>query len=122
MRRAAVLQWIGLFVAPAAWFAQHAIGQAISQVRCSEANTTWGVSNTAWQIGLLIGAGLLILVSEGAAVTAYLGTREGGHESPPPLGRIQLISVAAMTTNLIFLVIVVLDGIASIVDVACRQS
>lgn len=122
MRRASVLQWIGLLVAPAAWFAQHVIGQAASQASCSRANRTWGMSNNAWQIGLLVGAGVLILLSEAAAVVAYRSTREGNYESAPPLGRIQLISVASMSTNLIFLVIVLLDGIASIVDIACRQS
>ena len=122
MRRASVLQWIGLFVAPLAWIAQHLIGQGISQVTCSAANTTWGVSNTEWQIALIVIAGSLILLSEGAAVAAFLGTRRGDYESPPPLGRIQLMSVASMCTNLIFLVIVVLDGTASLVDIACRQS
>lgn len=122
MRRVEVLQWIGLFVAPAAWFAQHVIGQAASQASCSTANRTWGMSNTEWQIGLLIGAGLLILASEAAAVIAFRGSRSGDHESPPPLGRIQLVSVASMSTNLIFLVIILLGGIASIVGVPCRGS
>lgn len=122
MRRASVLQWIGLFVAPFTWIAQHAIGQGISQVSCSEANTTWGVSNDEWQIVLIVVSGLLILVSEGAAIAAFRSTREGDHESPPPLGRIQLISVATMCTNFLFLVIVLLDGVASLVDIACRQS
>jgi hypothetical protein len=35
---------------------------------------------------------------------------------------VQLIAIGAMTTNLIYLVIVLLDGIASIVEIACRQS
>jgi hypothetical protein len=117
-----ILQWLGLFVAPLTWFGQHLLGQAISQASCSTANTTWGVSNDAWQIGLLIGASLLILLSEGAAVAAFRSTREGDHDSAPPLGRIQLIAVAAMATNLIYLVIVLLDGVASIIDIACRQS
>jgi hypothetical protein len=122
MRTTGVLQWVGLFVAPLAWLGQHLVGQAITQARCSEANATWGISNTAWQIGLLVGAAVLILASEAAAVTSYLRTREGNYESAPPLGRIQLVSVASMTTNLLFLVIVLLDGVASIIDIACRQS
>jgi hypothetical protein len=117
-----VLQWLGLFVAPAAWFAQHVIGQAVAQASCSAADASWGVSNRAWQIGLLAGAGALILLSEAAAVAAFRATRESSHESPPPLGRVQLIAIAAMTTNLIYLVIVLLDGIASITGAGCRQS
>lgn len=116
-----LFQWIGFFVAPGAWFAQHLVGQAISQASCSTANTSWGVSNHAWQIGLLAGACALILLSEAAAVAIFRGTRSSSYESPPPEGRIQLIAIAAMTTNLIYFVIVLLDGIASIVAVGCRQ-
>lgn len=122
LRTLSALQWLGLFVAPAAWFAQHAIGQAIGQASCSPANTSWGVSNTDWQIGLLIGAGLLILLSEAAAVRVFFATKESSYQDAPPVGRLQLIAIAAMTTNLIYLVIVLLDGIASIVDISCRQS
>ncbi len=116
-----VLQWVGFFVAPLAWLGQHLIGQAISQASCSSANATWGVANDTWQIVLLAGAGALILLSEAAAVAAFRSTG-ASYEDPPPDGRVRLIAIAAMTTNLIYLVIVLLDGIASIVDIACRQS
>lgn len=122
LRTLSALQWLGLFVAPAAWFAQHAIGQAIGQASCSSANTSWGVSNTAWQIGLLIGAGILILLSEAAAVGVYLATRESTYQDAPPAGRLQLIAIASMTTNLLYLAIILLDGIASIVARGCAQS
>jgi hypothetical protein len=117
-----VLQWLGVFVAPLAWIGQHAVGQAAAQVSCSAANTSWSISNDAWQIGLLVGAGLLILASEAAAIAVYRGTKEASYQSPPPSGRFQLFSIAAMATNLILLVIVLLDGIASVVDIACSQS
>lgn len=122
LRRIAVLQWLGLFVAPAAWIAQHLIGQAVSQASCGRVNESWGVSNDAWQIVLLIVAGSLIVVSEAAAVAAFLGTREESYEDAPPLGRMQLVAIAAMSTNLIYLVIVLLDGIASLVHSGCVQA
>ena len=114
-------QFVGFFVAPAAWFAQHLIGQAISQASCSTVDASWGVSNRAWQIVLLAVACTLILLSETAAVAAFRSTG-ASYESPPPEGRIRLIAIAAMTTNLIYLVIVLLDGVASIVEIACRQA
>jgi hypothetical protein len=120
-RAVQLFQFVGFFVAPAAWFAQHLIGQAISQAGCSTADASWGVSNRAWQIALLAVACTLILLSEAAAVAAYRST-DASYESPPPEGRIRLIAIAAMTTNLIYLVIVLLDGVASIIDLACRQS
>ena len=116
------LAWIGLFVAPGAWFGQHAIGQAIAQASCSTANASWGVSNRTWQVVLLVVSGLLILAAEAASVAAFRGTEPASYEDAPPVGRIRLIAIAAMTTNLIYLVIVLLDGIASIVDVSCRQA
>jgi hypothetical protein len=116
------LPWIGLFVAPGAWFGQHLVGQAIAQASCSAANLSWGVSNRAWQVVLLIAASVLILAAEAASVAAYRDTQRVSYQSPPPPGRVQLIAIAAMTTNLIYLVIVLLDGIASIVDISCRQS
>ena len=122
LRRVAVLQWLGLFVAPAAWISQHAIGQAVSNASCARVNEAWGISNDAWQIVLMIVAGGLILLSEAAAVAAFLGTREESYEDAPPLGRMQLIAIAAMATNLIYLVIILLDGIASVVNSGCVQS
>ncbi|MGH2972321.1 MAG: hypothetical protein ACRDLE_09425 [Gaiellaceae bacterium] len=117
-----VFQWVGFFVAPAAWFGQHVVGQAIAQASCTVAGASWGVSNRTWQIALLGGAATLILLSEAAAIAAFRSTRGSSYESAPPEGRVQLVAIAAMTTNLIYLVIVLLDGIVSIVETACRQS
>ena len=122
VRRAAVLQWLGVFVAPAAWMVQHGVGQGIAQVSCSRANADWSVSNDAWQIVLTAVTEVLILASLAAAVLAYRGTKQSSYHSPPPVGRVQFFSIAAMAANVIFFMIVLLDGIASIVDVACRQS
>jgi heme/copper-type cytochrome/quinol oxidase subunit 2 len=117
-----LIPWLGLFVAPAAWFGQHAVGQAIAQASCSAADASWGLSNRTWQIVLLVVASVLILGAEAAAVASFRRTEPATYEDPAPAGRVQLIAVAAMTTNLIYLVIVLLDGIASIVGVQCRQS
>jgi hypothetical protein len=122
LRKVAILQWIGLFVAPAAWIAQHAIGQGVSNASCTRVNEAWGISNVTWQIVLMCVAGSLILLSEAAAVAAFLGLRGQSYEDAPPLGRMQLIAIAAMTTNLIYLVIVLLDGVASIVHAGCVQA
>ena len=115
------LAWVGLFVAPGAWFGQHVIGQAISQASCSAVNASWGVSNRTWQIALLVVASVIILLSEGAAVTVFRRTQDVSYEHAPPIGRVRLIAIAAMTTNLLYLVIVLLDGIASIVETGCKS-
>lgn len=121
-RTLGLLQWVGVLVAPLAWWGQHVIGQAAAQASCSVANARWHLSNDAWQIGLLAGSVLLILASGAAAVAVYLGTRESSYQSPPPPGRMQLFAIGAMVTDFLMLVIVLLDGIATVVDVPCRQS
>jgi hypothetical protein len=121
-RRLLVLQWVGVLVAPFAWFAQHVIGQGVAQARCSVANQTWGISNDLWQIGLMAVFGGLIVLSELAAVATYRATRAASYQSPPPPGRFQMFSIAAMSTHFLFLVILLLDGTASILSTMCRQS
>lgn len=121
-RSLVVLQWVGVLVAPLAWFGQHVIGQAVGQARCSVAQSDWGMSSNDWQIGLMVGAGLLIVASEIAAILVYRGTREGHYEDPPPIGRFQMFAIASMATNFLFLCIVLLDGIASILLFSCRNS
>jgi hypothetical protein len=115
------LAWIGLFVAPAAWFGQHLVGQAIAQASCSAVNASWGVSNRTWQVVLLAVSAALILAAEGAAVASFRRTEPASYEDAPPIGRVRLIAIAAMTTNLLYFVIVLLDGVTSIVDVSCRH-
>jgi hypothetical protein len=122
LRKLSLLQWFGLFAAPWIWVAQHGIGQGAAQVSCTAPGQHWGVSNDAYQIVLMIVGGLVILASEAAAFVVFRGTSDASYESPPPVGRIRMIAVATMTTNLIFLVIILLDGIASVVDIACRNS
>jgi hypothetical protein len=122
IRRLSRLSWFGFFVAAFAWVAQHGIGQGVADARCSAGGSHWGISNVAYQTGLMIGAGLLILAAEAAAIAVFRATSDASYESPPPVGRIRHVAIASMTANLIFLVIVLLDGIASIVDATCRNS
>lgn len=120
-RKIEVLQWLGFFVAPAAWVSEELIGQGIGQVACSNANTTWGMSNTEWQIVLGAVAGSLILVSLVAAIAAFVMTRSASYEDPPSIGRVQLFAIAAITTNVLLLIVVILSSTASITNIACRM-
>ena len=49
-------------------------------------------------------------------------TRSLSYESEPAPGRIRFFAIAAMVANVIFLLIVLLDGFASIFSVECRGS
>jgi hypothetical protein len=122
LRSLAVLQWFGLLAGAGAWAGQLVVGFGVTQAECGAAGSRFGIGNDVWQAALL-GAGVLaILVAEAAAVTVFLRTRGTSYEEEPPVGRMRFFAIAAMAANLIFLMIVVLSGTASIANVTCRQA
>jgi hypothetical protein len=121
-RRLGILQWLGLLVGAAIWGLQHVVGFGITQARCGANGTEWGIGNDVWQAALLGASALFILAAEAAAVLVVVRTRGTSYEKDdPPPGRIRFFAISAVAANVIFLMIVLLDGLASIFDVACRQ-
>ena len=131
LRRLALVQWIGVVVAPLAWTGQHVIGYGVGQARCT-AGANWGISYDTWQLAILAAAGLLVLVSEAAAVTVFLATREANYGDGPagegrwggavPYTRLHFFATTAMVANVLFLAIVLLDGLGAVFDTLCAQS
>jgi hypothetical protein len=131
IRRLAVLQWIGLLAGASTWTLDHIAGVGITQAECNVAGESWSISNP-WWLGTLMGvAGALIVGAEVCAALVFLRTRgkEFGSGPMPPEekddvkpGRLHFFSAAALVTNLILLMIVLLDGSANLVNIACRQS
>jgi hypothetical protein len=64
----------------------------------------------------------VIVVAELAAVVVFRRTRSAQFEGEAPLARMQFFAIAAIVANLLFLVIVLLDGIGSIAGIGCRQA
>ncbi|HJQ73278.1 MAG TPA: hypothetical protein VJ814_00210 [Gaiellaceae bacterium] len=132
LRRLSVVQWIGVMVAPLAWTGQHVVGYGVGQARCSVGGMNWGIGFDTWQLAILAAAGLLVLVSEAAAVTVFLATREANYgDGPPgegrwggavPYTRLHFFATAAMVANVLFLAIIFLDGLAAVFDSLCAQS
>jgi hypothetical protein len=121
LRRLEILQWTGLLLGGLAFAAAHVVGYGITEAECNSAGLRWGISNDTWEvIALGVTAGLVV-VSGLAAATVVVRTRETSYESPPPPGRVRFLAIAALAANLIFLIIIVLDALGSIVNVACRQ-
>jgi hypothetical protein len=121
LRRLEILQWFGLLAGALVWTGQHVVGYGITEAECSRGGMHWGISNDVWQAALLGAAALLVVAAEAAAVAVVVRTRETSYESPPAPGRIRFFAIAAVAANLIFLTIMLLDGLAAIFDVACRQ-
>ncbi|HEU5477953.1 MAG TPA: hypothetical protein VFU64_09050 [Gaiellaceae bacterium] len=131
LHRLAVVQWIGVVVAPLAWTAQHVVGYGVGQARC-EVGASWGIGFDTWQLAILAAAGLLVVISEAAAVAVFLATREANFgDGPPESGRwrgavphtrLHFFATAAMFANVLFLTVILMDGLASVFDSLCVQS
>jgi hypothetical protein len=132
LRQLSVVQWIGVVVAPLAWTGQHVVGYGVGQARCSVGGLNWGIGFDTWQLAILAAAVLLVLISEAAAVAIFLATREANYgDGPPeegrwggavPYTRLHFFATAAMVANVLFFVVVFLDGFASVFDSLCVQS
>jgi hypothetical protein len=132
VERLAVLQWVGLLVGASVWTLAHLIGIGTTQAECNAAGQAlWHLSNPAWQAPIMGVAAAFIVLAEACAVAAFRRTRgldfgdgptEPSEKPERRLTRIHFFSAAAMVANVIFLMIVLLDGTANLVDVACRQS
>jgi hypothetical protein len=131
LRQLGVLQWVGVVVAPLAWTGQHVVGYGVGQARC-EAGANWGIAYNTWQLAILVAAVLLVLISEAAAVTVFLATRETNYgDGPPgdgrwggavPYSRLHFFATAAMVANVLFLTVILLAGIGSVYTTLCAQS
>ncbi len=121
VRRLAALQWFGLLAGAAVWWAQHLIGLGITQAECAVGGRGFGIDNTTWQAATTAVSSVLILIALAAAVVVFLKTGDSSYDGGPPRGRIRFFAIAAMPVNVLVLMIVLLDGIASIVDSVCRQ-
>ncbi len=132
LRQLSVVQWIGVVVAPLAWTGQHVVGYGVGQARCSVAGLGWGIDYDVWQLAIMACAGLLILVSEAAAVTVFVETRETNYgDGPPgagrwsgavPYSRLHFFATAAVVANVLFLTVILLDGLGSVFSTLCAQS
>ena len=132
LRGLGVVQWIGVVVAPLAWTAQHVVGYGVGEARCNVAGVHWGIAYDTWQLAILAAAGLLVVVSEAAAVAVFLATREANYgDGPPedgrwggavPYTRLHFFATAAMVANVLFLTAIFLDGLAAVFDTLCAQS
>ncbi|HEY2742831.1 MAG TPA: hypothetical protein VGI69_11710 [Gaiellaceae bacterium] len=127
-----MLQWIGVVVAPLAWTGQHVVGYGVGEARCSVAGMSWGISYDVWQLAIMACAGLLILISEAAAVTVFLATRATNYgDGPPgdgrwggavPYSRLHFFATTAMVANVLFFTVILMSGLGSVFSTLCAQS
>jgi hypothetical protein len=117
-----LMQWFGLLGAPLAWTVQLVLGYGVTEARCHPGGSRWGVAVDTWEISLMIAAGAVVVLAELCAIVLYLATREVSYDDGPPLGRRHFFVTASSLGNVLFLVIILLSGIAAVEHVPCRQS
>jgi hypothetical protein len=130
LERLAVFQWVGLLAGALTWTGAHLAGIGINQAECNAGSANWSISHDVWQGTLSAVSIAFILAAETCAILAFRGSKGAEFGSGPPEEgwagerkptRIHFFSAASIVANAIFLMIIVLDGTANLVDVACRQ-
>jgi hypothetical protein len=120
--RLELLQWFALFAGPLAWTAEHVIGYGISDASCHVAGAQWGLDPAVLQTVLAVLVGVVVVAAWLAAFVAFRETRTVDEYTPGPLGRIRFFAEAALLGNVLFFVIVVLDGVSTVHDLPCHQA
>jgi hypothetical protein len=122
IRRLAVLQWVGFLGGGTIWWAEFLAGAATSQAVCNPGSSRWGVPHDTVEAALMAFAVACLVAAQAAAVVVLRATRDAEEDDPPPYGRLHFFAAASLVANTIFLVIVVLAGVATIVNRTCHQA
>ena len=122
VRRLSQLQWFGVLVGGPVWFAEFLVGTGESQAACNPASGRWGLPHDAIELVLMIVGAVVVLASLVASAVVFRETADVEEQEAAPLGRIHFFSVAAIAGNVVFLVIILETGIATIVNGLCHQA
>jgi hypothetical protein len=122
VRRLSILQWFGFVAGGGTWFASFLAGTGTSQAVCNPASARWRIPHDDVELALTAFAAAVVLCAELAAIAVFRATRQVEEEEDPPQGRLRFFALAAIGGNAIFLVIILLTGIATIVDRTCHSA
>jgi hypothetical protein len=114
MTRLNLLLLFGLLAAPLAWTAQLVVGYGIGDARCSVAGMRWGFDSEAGTAALL--AATTAIAVSGLGVSAWLERRAARDER----GRVAFMAGGGILISAIFLLLILLGGIAALSIEHCR--
>ena len=127
----AALVWFGVAGGGFAWAGVHVASLAFSWRRCIPTGTGEIFALHPWQIGIPAVGALVTLSAIGVCVWMFIrtfrigdvaGMERRGDGSPPPVGRVQFLSMVGLTVNVLSLAIIVLVGVGAPLLTACQQS
>jgi hypothetical protein len=122
VKRLSILQWFGAFAAAGVAAATFLAGEGATQAECNPGLARWSIPHDPMQIGFTALGVAVTLLAEWAALVVFRATRSADEEGPPPDGRQHFVASAALAANVIFLMIILLTGIASLSVHLCRQA
>lgn len=120
--RLELVQWFALFGGALAWATQHVVGFGVSEAACNAAGRQWGLDPATVQTLIAVLAGAVVIAAWLAAYLAFRETRTVAKDAAGPYGRIHFFAQAALLGNVLFFVIVVLDGASTVFHLPCRGS
>ena len=121
LRRLEVLQWFGFVCGGVIWFALFVTGAGIAVATCNPAGQHWDIPYDALQLALLLFGLCALAAAEAAAVIVFRATRRAKDGDDPPEARMRFFAIGAMVGNVLFFMILLLSGVATIVDRTCHQ-
>jgi hypothetical protein len=121
-RRLSQLQWFAFLAGGIVWFAEFLAGTGASQARCNPGSGRWGLPHDAIELGLMLFGVLVVGSALAASAIVFRQTQGVDDQDPPPDGRVHFFAAASLVGNVIFLVIILLTGIATIVNPTCHQA
>lgn len=124
IRRAplAARMWFGLAGAPLAWAAQHVAGVMFTQADCANSTKTGGFPFDRWAIVMTAVTATLALLALLCALDVRAETGDADYHSAPPQGRTNFLATIGTAVAPLFLILILMSGIAAVLMVACQQS
>jgi hypothetical protein len=116
------LQWFGLLGAALAWTGQLIVGFGTAYVECANPGGGRSLDVVTWQIVCMVAGGTFAVLAEAAAINVLLATRSVEYDGGPPQGRRRFFAIGAALGNLLFIVAILLSGIAALANVSCRPA
>jgi hypothetical protein len=116
--RRSLLTWFGALGAPFAWTLQFLVGFFFAEAACNEAGTRWSVPVDGAAIAATAVAAAVAVLAGLSALAVFRETRD---EKEPPLGRVHFLATIGMVVSLLFLFIIVMNGVGVAVLANCHQ-
>jgi hypothetical protein len=116
--------WFAVLGAPLGWTLQFSVGYWLVEAQCSRTGQArWAIDVDLWMAALTALGAAAALGAGLTALALFRRSREAGHDSAPPAGRIHFLAMVGMAVAPLFLAMIALTAIGVFVHFPpCEQS